>query len=141
FSNHNPKYDPTPLTDTPATVGTSVRWSVPIGSGSGYGFAPMVLPGNVYAATPDGNVVNVNAATGGVAWKTNVGSPLSAGVGSNGAITAVVATDASVIALDAQGNELWRSKASSAVNVPPTVGDGLVVVRTTDYRIQAFDAA
>src|SRR5690606_34133728 len=34
-----------------------------------------------------------------------------------------------------------RTRASSAVNMPPTVGDGVVVVRTTDYRIQAFDAA
>ena len=141
FSNHNPKYDPTPLTEYPAAVTASVQWSVPVGSGSGYGFAPVVLAENVYAATPDGNVVNVNASNGSIAWKTNVGVALSAGVGSDGIVTAVVAEDGTVIALDAQGNELWRQRASSAVGIPPTVGDGLVVVRSTDYRIQAFDAA
>lgn len=141
FTNHNPKYDPTPLTEYPAAVTASVQWSVPVGSGGGYGFAPLVLAENVYAATPDGNVVNVNAANGSIAWKTNVGVALSAGVGSDGIVTAVVAEDGTVIALDRQGNELWRQRASSAVSIPPVVGDGLVVVRSTDYRIQAFDAA
>src|SRR5690606_6080902 len=108
FSNHNPKYDPAPLTEYPAAVTASVQWSVPVGRGSGYGFAPAVLAENIYAATPDGNVVNVNATNGNTAWKTNVGVALSAGVGSDGVVTAVVAEDGTVIALDRQGNELWR---------------------------------
>src|SRR5690606_6397045 len=40
-----------------------------------------------------------------------------------------------------QGKEKWRAKASSAVNIPPAVGAGVVVVRGSDYRVQAFDAA
>jgi outer membrane protein assembly factor BamB len=66
---------------------------------------------------------------------------LSAGVGSDGHVTAVVTQEGMVVAYDAQGKQMWTSQAASAVNVPPAVGDGIVAVRTTDYRVQAFDAA
>src|SRR3546814_8818050 len=63
----------------------------------------------------------------------------SAGVGSDGQITAVAAPDGTVIAFNDQGHEAWRAKATSEVNIPPTVGGGIVAVRSGDYRIQAFD--
>ncbi|MGE4369614.1 MAG: outer membrane protein assembly factor BamB [Burkholderiaceae bacterium] len=141
FSNHNPKYDPVPLTEYPAAISAAVSWSVPVGSGGGYGFAPMVVQDTVFAATPDGKVVSANVSTGQIRWQTALSGELSAGVGSDGVTTAVVGIGGTVIALDEQGRERWRTRASSAVNMPPTVGDGVVVVRTTDYRIQAFDAA
>lgn len=141
FSNHNPRYDPLPLTEYPAAISASISWSVPVGSGSGYGFAPFVAKGVAYAATPDGRVVAVDLASGRPVWRAETGVTLSSGVGSDGNLTAVAAADGTVIAFDGQGKELWRERASSAVNVPPAVGDGLVVVRTTDYRIQAFDAS
>lgn len=45
-----------------------------------------------------------------------------------------------MIAYDVNGVEKWRVRATSAVAIPPVVGFGVVVVRSTDYRIQAFDA-
>lgn len=65
---------------------------------------------------------------------------LSAGVGSDGVTTAVVARDGTVIALDETGEVKWRAKATSDVSIPPIVGFGVVVVRSGDYRIQAFNA-
>lgn len=141
FSNHNPRYDPAELTEYAASVSPNVLWSVSLGSGGGYGFAPFVLGDSVYAASPNGNVMRINAASGAVQWSASAGTSLSAGVGSDGGTTAVVATDGTVIAFDEQGRERWRTRASSAVNVPPAVGRGVVVVRSTDYRIQGFDAA
>ena len=141
FSNHNPRYDPLPLTEYPAGISAAVNWSVSVGSGSGYGFAPFVANGVVYAATPDGRVVAVDLASGRTVWRSELSTRLSSGVGSDGNLTAVAAADGTVITLDAQGRELWRARASSAVNLPPAVGAGLVIVRATDYRIQAFDAA
>ncbi|MDN5843680.1 MAG: outer membrane protein assembly factor BamB, partial [Alcaligenaceae bacterium] len=94
----------------------------------------------VYAATPSGTVSRVALATGAVGWRVELG-PLSSGVGSDGRTIAVVTSKGEVVALDASGTEKWRAQASSAVGIPPVVGDGVVVVRSTDYRIQAFDAA
>lgn len=139
FSSKNPRYDPAPLTEYSAGISANVAWSAAIGSGGGYGFIPLVVGDAVYAATPDGSVAKVAIASGQTLWRTNAGMKLSAGVGSDGRTTAVAAPDGSVVAFDDQGKEKWRAKASSEVNIPPTVGAGVVVVRSTDYRIQAFD--
>ncbi|MBV6271607.1 outer membrane protein assembly factor BamB [Alcaligenaceae bacterium CGII-47] len=140
FSQADTRYDPAPLTDYAAKLGVSTLWSAPIGSGGGYEFAAHVVGDNVYAATPSGAVTSLALSSGAVRWRADLGK-LAAGVGSDGQTTAVVATDGMVIALDARGVEKWRSQASSSVSIPPVVGQGVVVVRSTDYRIQAFDAA
>ncbi|HWL28748.1 MAG TPA: outer membrane protein assembly factor BamB, partial [Burkholderiaceae bacterium] len=43
FSSSNPRYEPVPLTEYAAGVSANVAWSVSVGSGSGYGFAPTVV--------------------------------------------------------------------------------------------------
>lgn len=45
-----------------------------------------------------------------------------------------------MIAFDDQGREKWQARATSEVGIPPAVGAGVVAVRSSDYRIQAFDA-
>lgn len=136
----NPRFDPAPLTEYPAGISAHVAWAVSLGSGGGPGFAPQVVGDTVYAATPSGAVAGLDLATGSVRWQANAGKTLSAGVGSDGQLTAVAAADGTVIAFDGQGAEKWRAQASSEVGIPPAVGEGIVAVRSSDYRIQAFDA-
>jgi outer membrane protein assembly factor BamB len=138
FATHDARFDPAALTDYAPTLSVATRWSTSIGSGGDYGFAPQLVGDTVYAATPSGSVAALDLATGAVRWRVG-DQPLQAGVGSDGRTTAVVTRQGMVVAYDAQGKELWRSQAASAVNVPPAVGNGIVAVRTTDYRIQAFD--
>ncbi|MFV0283981.1 MAG: outer membrane protein assembly factor BamB [Castellaniella sp.] len=140
FSVTDARFDPAPLTDYSPSLAVSVRWTASIGSGGGYSFSPDLVGDTLYAATPSGAVAALDAASGALRWRIDAG-PLSAGAGSDGRVVAVVTESGSVVAYDAQGKELWRSQAASAVKVPPTVGNGIVAVRTTDYRIQAFDAA
>jgi len=139
FSGRDERYDPVPLTDYPAQVSASQVWSVDIGSGSGVGFVPQVAGDSVYAATPNGAVVKVSLSSGAVQWRADAGIPLSAGAGSDGLTTAVAGPDGTVVAFDDSGKEKWRVKASSEVFIPPVVGAGIVAVRSSDYRIQAFD--
>ncbi|WP_323017286.1 outer membrane protein assembly factor BamB [Castellaniella sp.] len=138
FSSPDARFDPAPLTDYTPTLSVATRWSVSIGSGGDYGFEPQLVGDTVYAATPSGAVAAVDLSSGALRWRAG-DEPLQAGAGSDGRTTAVVTRQGMVVAYDAQGKEIWRSQAASAVNVPPTVGNGIVVVRTTDYRIQAFD--
>lgn len=140
FSSSNPRYEPAPLTEYPAGVSASVAWNVSVGRDGGSGFSPQVVGDAVYAATPNGAVVKVGLATGAVQWRGDAGKALSAGVGSDGRVTAVAARDGTVIAFDEQGREKWQARASSQVDIPPAVGAGIVAVRSSDYRIQAFDA-
>ncbi|CAM5793319.1 outer membrane protein assembly factor BamB [Castellaniella caeni] len=138
FSQTDARFDPAPLTDYTPTLSVAVRWSVSIGSGGDYGFAPQVVGDTVYAATPSGSVAALDLSNGAIRWRAGK-EALTAGVGSDGRTTAVVTQDGMVVAYDAAGKEVWRTQAASAVNVPPAVGNGIVAVRTTDYRVQAFD--
>lgn len=140
FSSSDPRYEPAELTQYDAEVAAAVRWSASVGNGGGYGFAPTVVGEAAYAATPN-SVAKVDLASGRVLWRAAPDTTLTAGAGSDGTTTAVAAGDGTVIAYDESGAEKWRARATSAVFVPPVVGSGVVVVRSTDYRIQAFDAA
>lgn len=133
--------DPAELTQYTPSVTASVAWRVPVGSGSSYGFAPAIVGDSVFAASRDGKVARIDSAQGATVWNRQVAKEISAGVGSDGQTVAVVTPQGEVIALDANGDEKWRAKASSQVNVVPWVGNGVVVVRAGDYRVQAFNAA
>lgn len=139
FSNKNPRYEPAPLTNYPAGISARIAWTTSIGSGGGYGFVPVVVGEAAYAATPKGAVVKVDLASGRILWQGTAKTDLSAGVGSDGQVTAVGTMGGAVVAFDDQGKEKWRAQATSQVDIPPTVGDGVVVVRSSDYRIQAYD--
>ena len=136
--NRNEPRELTPLTPT---VQTSVAWRAPVGSQTSYGFAPAVVGDTVYAASTDGNVARIDGSNGATVWNTKVANALSAGVGADVDTVAVATADGEVIALDANGTEKWRAQASSEVSVVPWVGEGVVVVRAGDYRVQAFNAA
>src|SRR5690606_40295003 len=88
----------------------------------------------------DGDIAKVDLASGKVVWRVSTDSDLSAGVGSDGMVTAVATPEGQVIAFDDSGKELWRVRATSEISIPPIVGNGIVAVRSGDYRIQAFDA-
>ncbi len=141
LSPRDDRYDPVPLTEFTAERQAAIAWSVNVGRDAGIGFAPAVTGEAVYAASADGNVVKIDLLSGAEQWRTRISQGLQAGVGSDGRTTAVVTPEGEVVAFDDQGAERWRSRATSEVLVPPAVGDGLVVVRSGDYRVQAFDAA
>lgn len=140
FTGDDGRFDPTPLKDFPAAVSAQIGWQIPVGSGTGVGFAPAIVKDNVYAAAADGTVGKYDLSNGASVWTNKLDVKLSAGAGSDGNITAVAATDGTIIALDDAGVEKWRSKATSDVFVTPAVGFGVVAVRSGDYRIQGFNA-
>lgn len=140
FSSHDERYDPAPLTAYEPGATAQTVWRASPGSGMGVGFAPAVVGDAVYAAAANGGVAKYDLASGKVLWQARANVRLSAGVGSDGIVTAVASPQGDVIAFDDAGKELWRSRATSEVTIPPLVSDGVVVVRSGDYRIQAFNA-
>jgi outer membrane protein assembly factor BamB len=132
---------PTPLTTFTPQLSASVAWRAPVGSGTSFGLAPAIVGDSVFAASSNGNVARIDLATGATVWNKNVAKQLSAGVGSDGQVVVVATPSGDVITLDADGTEKWRTKATSEINITPWVGNGVVVVRSGDYRVQAFNAA
>lgn len=139
FSNDDGRNKPADLTEYKASVNLRTVWQTSIGRGSGTGFVPVVVGDAIYAATPNGSVGKFDLQTGAQSWRADADTDLSAGVGSDGTTTVVASVDGQIIAYDDSGKEKWRTRATSNVGIPPVVGYGLVVVRSGDYRIQAFD--
>lgn len=95
--------------------------------------------GVLHVASSDGSVAAIDSRTGADVWRVNVGSSLSAGVGSDGKVSAVVTQGNEVVAL-LNGREIWRQKLNAEVYTAPLVAGGRVFVLAGDRSSQAFDA-
>ena len=136
WSSSRPK-----LPELPAVSGGAaarVAWTFQTGP-AGLGFQPLVVGDSVVVAGANGLVARLDAATGRVIWRTDLGKSLIAGVGSDGEVTVVAARDGSLIALDREGKQKWSSPAGAEIVTVPAVGLGLVVVRGSDSRVAAWD--
>lgn len=134
------KATPAPLVEFRPTLDVSTSWRVAVGRGRGAFLQPAVAENAIFGAANDGSVVRVDPASGTVIWTADAGARLSGGVGTDGFTVAVASERGEVIALDADGKVRWRAQASSDVIAPPLVGRGLVIVRSTDHRVAAFEA-
>jgi outer membrane protein assembly factor BamB len=134
------KTPPSPLPEFQPSLNVTTAWRVSVGSGRDSFLQPAIVENAIYAAAANGSVLRVDPASGNVVWRADVESSISAGVGSDGFTVAVATPRGEVIALDADGKVRWRAQATSDVIAPPLVGRGLVVVRSTDHRLTAFEA-
>ncbi len=134
-----PKHPPTELTPVATTLDVKPLWNASVGKAGRYYFTPALIGPDVVAAGGKGIVERRVLATGAVVWKTDLDTPLTAGVGSDGTMSAVVTEDGDVIALDRDGKPSWRVPTGTEVLSAPSVGQGLIVVRTTDNRVLAYD--
>jgi outer membrane protein assembly factor BamB len=133
-------HKPTKLTDIIPKITVTPLWHVGIQGAGRYFFSPVQVGDDVIVAGNGGDIARINASTGAQVWKFNADENLSAGVGADAGSFAVVTQKGEVITYDLDGKQRWRGNAGGEVLSPPGVGDGLVVVRTTDGRFTAFDS-
>jgi len=129
--------DPTPLTQFESTLVVADAWKQKIGSVS-FALAVPVKDDTFTVASDDGTVLALKAATGAQVWRADVGSKISAGVGSDGRFAAVVTRDNELVTID-NGNVTWRKKLPSRVVSAPLVAGERVFVVTVDRTVLAFD--
>jgi outer membrane protein assembly factor BamB len=116
-------------------------WSESVGASKApEALRPAYRDGFVYAAGLSGEVVKIAAATGQVQWRTDLGVPISAGVGVDGDRVVVGTRTGQIAALGTDGKALWQVPLASEPTSVPFVRDALVVVRTSDSRIVGLDA-
>jgi outer membrane assembly lipoprotein YfgL len=130
---------PAELGPATALIGTRQIWSASVGE-AGIGFVPVAAGGRVVAASAAGVVAAWDQATGAEAWRVDLRTPLSAGVGSDGQTTAVITRDNLLVAL-AEGKERWRVRLAARSFTAPLVAGGRVFVFTADRSVMAYDAA
>lgn len=132
---------PAPLVELKGSMAVRTAWKLNIGKSNDYIFSPALAGESVLVAGGEGDIARVDAASGRLLWRIKAGTPLSAGVGTDGTMLAVGAVKGAVMTFDMNGKPLWTAQASSEVLSSPVVGQGYVVVRTVDNRIVGFDAA
>ena len=137
FFDGSNKPKPTELQPVNGFVSAKQAWVSRIGS---VNFALDIanVGGVLHLAGSDGAVAAIDSRTGADVWRTNVGSRLSAGVGSDGKVAAVVTESNEVVALS-DGREIWRQKLSAGVYTAPLVAGGRVFVLAADRSSHAFD--
>ncbi len=132
--------EPVPLVELKGTMAVRTAWTAPVGKSDQYEFSPALVGNTVLAASYDGTLVRLEAATGRQVWRTSAGSPLTAGVASDGNMIVVGGDKGKVLVFDMDGKALWNAQMSSEVLSTPVVGGGYVVARSIDNRIVGFDA-
>jgi outer membrane protein assembly factor BamB len=131
---------PTPLVPIAAPIDVHRPWTYDIGNSEDTFLRPGVLENAIYVAARRGDLARIDPTTGKEAWRVRVDGGITGGVGSDGLLLAVAGPRGNVVAFDVDGKKLWEAQASSDVIAPPLVGHGLVIVRSTDNRITAYQA-
>lgn len=132
---------PKPLDLGPNVVKLDIRqaWTASVGAIESLSLSVHVLGDTVYVSTDGGAVAAINARTGQDVWRATVGSPLVAGVGSDGVTTAVV-TKANELVGIIDGKAAWRKRLSAGAYTAPLVAGARVFVVAADRTLSAFDA-
>lgn len=131
------KPQPAALQAVSGAVSAKQAWNARIGPVN-FPLDVNVVGATAFVAGSDGSVAALDARTGGDVWRTNVGSPIAAGVGSDGKVAAVVTQSNDVVALQ-DGREIWRQKLSAQAYTSPLVAGGRVFVLAADRSVNAFD--
>jgi outer membrane assembly lipoprotein YfgL len=132
------KPDPTPLEPLTPKIGVRQVWTRDVGSVS-FPLSVAVHAGTFTLATDDGTVLKLRADTGAEIWRTDIDARLTAGVGSDGRVSAVVTRDNELVALDGAAI-IWRARLPSRVITAPLVAGERVFVVGIDRSVHAFDA-
>ncbi|MGL4666572.1 MAG: outer membrane protein assembly factor BamB [Saezia sp.] len=131
--------EPAPLPAYTSELSLQPLWRADLGKVD-FPLVPKVMGSYVILAASNGTVMSIEYSTGRVVWRSSAGDALSAGVGSNGSVTAVVTRNNDLVAFDSEGSLLWRQRVAAQVLTPPVVAGGRVFVNATDRSIQAYDA-
>ncbi len=131
---------PKPAELEPNVVRMGVRnaWVANLGGNVDFPLQVRALDNLLYVASSDGVVAAMDARTGGDLWRVALGTPLSAGVGSDGRFTAVVSRSNELIVLDSS-KEIWRQKLASVTYTAPWIENGRIFVLQGNRSVLALD--
>ncbi len=134
------KTPPSELVEFKSSMAVRTAWEASVGDGEKLIFTPAQAGDSIYVAAANGTLARLDGATGKAAWRIDAGMRLSAGVGADEKTVVVAGEKGMILAFDASGKQRWKMQASSEVLSAPTVGADLVLVRSVDNRISAYDA-
>jgi outer membrane protein assembly factor BamB len=135
-STERPK--PTELEPNVPLLGVRQVWTNAVGPVD-FPLDVRVVSDRIYVAGSSGLVAALDAESGKDIWRANLDEALSAGVGSDGRLAAVVTRGNELVLIDA-GKPIWRQRLSAATLTAPLVAGGRVFTVSADRTVNAFDA-
>lgn len=136
-SSSGGKPKPTELTALLPLISVRQAWVNPVGAGQ-FASTLSVHGDSVFVASGNGTIARINVRSGADVWRVQLDTPLSAGVGSDGHLSAVVTQKNDLIAI-VGGKEIWRHRLSAATYTSPFVAGQRVFVLNADRTVSAFD--
>jgi outer membrane protein assembly factor BamB len=139
-SSSTPPAKPAPLPAIKSPVPIQVAWRVRVGDSRRSFLQPAVVENAIYAASAEGDLLRIDPVSGKEVWRVRAPTPLGAGVSTDGFLVAVAGQRGEIYAFSAEGTLLWQTRVPSDVVTAPLVGRGLVIIRSTDQGVTAFEA-
>lgn len=131
------KPKPAELQPVTALVAARQTWTNRIGP-INFPLQISVSAGTVAVASGEGVLALLDAQSGRDIWRVALNTPLAAGAGNDGKLTAVVTRENEVLAVQ-DGREIWRQKLNAQAFTSPFVAGGRVFVLAADRSVSAFD--
>ena len=137
------KSKPAELAVSAAKLGVRLVWSAQIGAVN-FPLNIAVDGGNnsqsaiINIVNSAGGVAGFDVATGRESWRAQMDKPLTAGVGTDTNLAAVVTVSNELVVFD-KSREAWRQKLSSPSYTAPLISGGKVFVLGSDRAISAFE--
>ncbi len=128
---------PAVLAPSAGLLGVKLAWSIKMDP-VGYPLSISANGDSVLVAGSNGSLKSLNAQTGGILWSANVGAPLSAGIGSDGRVVAVVTNENELVVRN-ESKELWRQTLTAQSFTAPLIAGGRVFLLAADRSVVAFD--
>lgn len=136
-SSSGSKPKPAELTSLVPLVGARQVWMSPLGV-SNSAMSMSVHGERVVVASGSGVVAMLNAANGADIWRMQMSGGLTAGVGSDGHLSAVVTQRNELVAV-VNGVQVWKQPLATATYTAPLVAGLRVFVLGADRSVTAFD--
>lgn len=136
-SSGSPKPQPSELQALTSSGVAKLAWRTNTG-GVNFGLQVSVNGDTVVLASGAGSVFALDARSGKQLWQFEVGEALSAGVGADASMAAVVTQSGELVAMS-KGRQLWREKLTAQVFTAPLVAGERVFLLSADRSVSAFD--
>lgn len=131
-----PPRDLQPFTQT---LPLKVEWRAEVEASGFYQFQPAVSDGLVWVASKDKQINAFQLSDGKFERFWSVPAEMSGGVGASRELVVAGGLKGELWAYKPDGTPAWNAQLSSEVIAPPVIVDNIVVARSGDGRIHAFD--
>lgn len=144
FSDKDNTEPPAPLVELTPSLTLKTLWTADAGGGTDKGYlklAPAFHQGQLFTATPTGEVRAFNFTNGKLVWEKKIDVQISGGPGIGGGLVVVGSQKGEVVALSQKnGTKKWQVQVTSEVLAKPRISQKVVVVRTIDGKLFGLDS-